>query len=486
MYKKIASILLAIVLVLATPMVAFAGVGDNMYDETEPNNYTSSAPRMYADYTVSGNLNGADLDYFKFTLSSKAEVEFLAMASYRYLLAGILDASEEFVATATSYYDDGYYWDAISTTLPAGTYYLVLFPDSDSNYNYKITYTFYFNYTYTTTHTHSYTAKVTDPTCTTQGYTTYTCSCGDSYTSNYVAAVHTKASPVVENRVEATCVSTGSYDSVIYCSKCGERLSSETKTISINSNAHAYDNSDDMYCNLCGIERPAYTLGDVNEDSKINNRDYALLMQYINKWDVALNTDAADVNADGKINNRDYALLMQYINKWDVVLGGSNSDSSGTGDSSDSGSDDSSTDTETLKNWTSSELSTLKIKTAAMNDETVDLIVAANSASVFIEVLPSMAASDIAIAKECTNNIYNALLSIKPLVEANKDLSWVDIDGTVYYLKENFDKAWEYVNAMKNLNLSTSSSVATAKKYAEYALELQFYCMVIGDIAEGN
>lgn len=39
-------------------------------------------------------------------------------------------------------------------------------------------------------HTHSYTAKVTAPTCTAQGYTTYTCSCGDSYVSDYKAAGH--------------------------------------------------------------------------------------------------------------------------------------------------------------------------------------------------------------------------------------------------------------------------------------------------------
>lgn len=34
-------------------------------------------------------------------------------------------------------------------------------------------------------HTHSYTAAVTAPTCTERGYTTYTCSCGDSYVDNY-------------------------------------------------------------------------------------------------------------------------------------------------------------------------------------------------------------------------------------------------------------------------------------------------------------
>lgn len=37
----------------------------------------------------------------------------------------------------------------------------------------------------TPAHTHSYSKKVTTPTCIEQGYTTYTCSCGDSYISDY-------------------------------------------------------------------------------------------------------------------------------------------------------------------------------------------------------------------------------------------------------------------------------------------------------------
>lgn len=37
-------------------------------------------------------------------------------------------------------------------------------------------------------HTHNYSSAVTAPTCTEQGYTTYSCSCGDSYVSDYVDA----------------------------------------------------------------------------------------------------------------------------------------------------------------------------------------------------------------------------------------------------------------------------------------------------------
>lgn len=43
----------------------------------------------------------------------------------------------------------------------------------------------------TPVHKHSYTKKVIDPTCTNKGYTIYTCSCGDSYKSDYVDATHT-------------------------------------------------------------------------------------------------------------------------------------------------------------------------------------------------------------------------------------------------------------------------------------------------------
>ena len=76
-------------------------------------------------------------------------------------------------------------------------------------------------------------------------------------------------------------------------------------------------------CNRCGAVREVATAtpGDANGDGAVNNRDLALMQQYINKWDVTINTDAADVNKDGAVNNRDLALLQQYINKWDVTLG---------------------------------------------------------------------------------------------------------------------------------------------------------------------
>ena len=120
-------------------------------------------------------------------------------------------------------------------------------------------------------HTHDYQAEVTAPTCTEQGYTTYTCpEDGDSYVGNYVPALgHAPAEAVRENESAATCVLAGSYDSVVYCSRCGEELSREKVTVDATGHSPAaavrenesaatcvsagsYDSV--VYCAECGEE----------------------------------------------------------------------------------------------------------------------------------------------------------------------------------------------------------------------------------------
>lgn len=66
------------------------------------------------------------------------------------------------------------------------------------------------------------------------------------------------------------------------------------------------------------IDVTKYTLCDVNDDGKINNKDLGVLMQYLNGWDVQIVLEAADINGDGKVNNKDYGLLMQKLNGWDI------------------------------------------------------------------------------------------------------------------------------------------------------------------------
>ena len=67
-------------------------------------------------------------------------------------------------------------------------------------------------------HNHNYNAIVTAPTCTSEGYTTYTCTCGSSYVSDRVGtANHTYSSTVTS----PTCTA-GGYTTYT-CSACGDR-----------------------------------------------------------------------------------------------------------------------------------------------------------------------------------------------------------------------------------------------------------------------
>ena len=88
--------------------------------------------------------------------------------------------------------------------------------------------------TFTTAHTHYYTATVTAPTCTTKGYTTHTCACGDSYVDTYTDALgHAwDNGKVTKQPTEAeTGVKT------FTCTRCGE---TKTEIIPKLTHEHSY------------------------------------------------------------------------------------------------------------------------------------------------------------------------------------------------------------------------------------------------------
>ena len=83
-------------------------------------------------------------------------------------------------------------------------------------------------------HTHSYKDVVTAPTCTEKGYTTHTCSCGDSYVDTYTDALgHAWDNGKVTK--EPTETETGV--KTFTCTRCGE---TRTETMPVIPHVHSY------------------------------------------------------------------------------------------------------------------------------------------------------------------------------------------------------------------------------------------------------
>lgn len=113
---------------------------------------------------------------------------------------------------------------------------------------------------------HSYTAVVTEPTCTEEGYTTYTCSCGDSYVGNETDALGHKYEAVV---TAPSCVSEGF--TTYTCSVCKdayigdkvEALQHETEYVNHNNGSHS------LKCKNCDYVSEATPHSfDINNDHK--------------------------------------------------------------------------------------------------------------------------------------------------------------------------------------------------------------------------
>lgn len=96
-------------------------------------------------------------------------------------------------------------------------------------------------------HRHRYVAVVSLPTCTEEGYTVYTCDCGDTYTDDYTAP--TGHTVVVDEAVPSTCISTGLTEGS-HCSVCGLVFVEQLET---DYSFHHYENGK---CTVCGVDDP--------------------------------------------------------------------------------------------------------------------------------------------------------------------------------------------------------------------------------------
>ena len=168
---------------------------------------------------------------------------------------------------------------------------------------------------------HDYVGMVTDPTCTEQGYTTYTCTrCGDTYVDDYTSATcHTVGVWVTDAEKHWHI-----------CAECGDILDLEPHIVSdwitdIEPTTKI-DGQRHKECTVCGeileteIIPKLYIPGDITGDDLVNNKDLTRLFQYLSGWDVSVNEAALDVNGDGKVSNKDLTRLFQYLSNWDVEI----------------------------------------------------------------------------------------------------------------------------------------------------------------------
>ena len=144
---------------------------------------------------------GASVTVYKTKNYDVVKSENAAFANPRDSSTGVIDSSGEGQINFKVNIEDGY--ELVSVTAePKASYKNLKLPDETEVENgYRLTKVKDdLVITVTAVCVHDYQAEVTQPTCTEQGYTTYTCSrCGDSYVDDYVDALgHDWAAPAYE------------------------------------------------------------------------------------------------------------------------------------------------------------------------------------------------------------------------------------------------------------------------------------------------
>ena len=123
-------------------------------------------------------------------------------------------------------------------------------------------------------HVYATESERVEATCTVDGYVIMACGCGATEKTTLAASGHTEGEVVVEDEVDATCTTEGSYCNVVYCSVCGEELSHDTIVVPalghtdgepVTENEVAADCENDgsydtvIYCTVCGEETSRVT-----------------------------------------------------------------------------------------------------------------------------------------------------------------------------------------------------------------------------------
>ena len=126
-----------------------------------------------------------------------------------------------------------YGWNKCSYELKNGTYYCTVI----------------WGYISLDTHEHIYTSININPTCIEQGYTLYSCRCGDNYKDNYVEALgHTE---IIDKAIKETCTTSGLTEGK-HCSVCNEVLIAQEE-ISPLGHTEVIDEAIESTCTTTGL-----------------------------------------------------------------------------------------------------------------------------------------------------------------------------------------------------------------------------------------
>ena len=168
----------------------------------------------------------------------------------------------------------------------------------------------------TTPHQHKYTETVTSPTCTTGGFTTYTCEgCGDSYVGD-------RTNPIPHNYnsvVTAPTCTTGGFTTHT-CKNCGDSyISSRTNPVPHDYKVTAIPNGYLYECKNCEhsyqdvTESPEILMGDIDKNGVVNNADLVRVARYIVGLENKIDLTAADLDKSGNITNSDLVARARSI-----------------------------------------------------------------------------------------------------------------------------------------------------------------------------
>ena len=185
-------------------------------------------------------------------------------------------------------------------------------------------------------HTHEYTKSEVAPTCTQDGYTEYTCTCGDSYRDQVIPASH-QATQILAAQ-KATCTTDGLTQGK-QCTVCGEMLVEQSveaapghkygEGLLIREASYTQVGIVEKECSVCGyrateeipVKQPIYVVYDLNGDevvvpyTSLEQLADAFLADFIQYG--GTNATKAGFQTDSTSSVKQALASAQMLDKWE-------------------------------------------------------------------------------------------------------------------------------------------------------------------------